>query len=50
MKSKTTNRTFEEPAFSISSANVATPITGLTCIVTIDKNDCLAKAVQPCIE
>ena len=43
MKRVTTNTTFEEPAFTVSFADVSAAVTGLTCEMTIDKNDFLAE-------
>ena len=43
MKSKTTNTTFEQSAFSISSADVSASTTGLAGVVAVDQHDCLSK-------
>lgn len=43
MKRITTNTTLEQSAFPVRSANVSTAIAGLASVVTVDKNDILAK-------
>jgi len=43
MKRITTNNTFEQLSFPVSSANISATITGLASVVAIDKNNSFAK-------